>query len=377
MGDFPRAAVDFAKAAAAGIVMLNFAYDALPSRVLFGNGRLASLPHEAAQLGSRALVLATPYQADLANHVAELLDDLCVGVHAKAVQHVPYSTIEAALGVVTAVSADLLIATGGGSTIGLAKGIALETNLPILAIPTTYAGSEMTHIWGISHDGRKTTGRNPIVKPKTVIYDPELIVSLPPALSITSGVNAIAHAVEALYAENANPISSMMAEESIRSLAAGLPLVAQEPNNLEARNSTLYGAWLAATVLDQVGMALHHKLCHTLGGSFGLPHAETHTVMLPYATAYNHRHAPQAMTAIARALACGVADVASSIQAISGNNGGPVSLKELGFRAEDLGKAADIATQNPYYNPRPVLRDDIRALLEEAYHGNSPQGAST
>lgn len=348
----------------------DFTYSALPSRVLFGNGRLSSLPHEAAQLGSRALVLATPYQADLANQVAELLGDLCVGVHAKAVQHVPYSTIEEAMGMVTAISADLLIAAGGGSTIGLAKGIALETNLPILAIPTTYAGSEMTHIWGISRDGRKTTGRNPVVKPKTVIYDPELIISLPPTLSITSGINAMAHAVEALYAENANPISSMMAEESIRSLAAGLPLVAQAPNNLDARSSTLYGAWLAATVLDQVGMALHHKLCHTLGGSFGMPHAETHTVILPYATAYNHSQAPQAMTAISRALSCDVADVPNAIQTISRNNGGPVSLKELGFRAEDLDKAADIATQNPYYNPRPVLRDDIRELLKNAYHGH-------
>ena len=180
----------------------------------------------------------------------------------------------------------------------------------------------------------------------------------------------MAHAVEALYAENANPISSMMAEESIRSLAAGLPLIAQDPTNLDARNSTLYGAWLAATVLDQVGMALHHKLCHTLGGSFGMPHAETHTVILPYATAYNHSHAPQAMASIARALDCDIADVPNAIQAISGQNGGPVSLEELGFHARDLDQAADIATQNPYYNPRPVLRDDIRDLLEKAYHGH-------
>ena len=230
----------------------------------------------------------------------------------------------------------------------------------------------MTPIWGISRDGHKTTGRTPQVKPKTVIYDPELLVSLPPKLSLTSGINAMAHAVEALYAENANPISSMMAEESIRSLAAGLPLVTQTPDNLDARSSTLYGAWLSATVLGQVGMALHHKLCHTLGGSFGMPHAETHTVMLPYATHFNCTATPDAVAAIARALNCDVGDVAGSIQDISRNCGGPVSLKELGFKADDLDMAAEIAMRNRYYNPRPFTQDDIRTLLGRAFEGTRP-----
>lgn len=244
--------------------------------------------------------------------------------------------------------------------------------MPIIAIPTTYSGSEMTPIWGISRDGRKTTGRDPVVMPKMVIYDPELLVSLPPALSITSGINAMAHAVEALYAENANPITSIMAEEGIRGLAQGLPLVAKKPSDIEARSDTLYGAWLSATVLGQVGMALHHKLCHTLGGSFGMPHAETHTVVLPYATAFNGQETPQAMAVIARALDCDAADVAGSIQDIARNNGGPVSLNELGFKAEDLDQAAEIAMQNRYYNPRPFTQDDIRDLLGRAFDGTRP-----
>ena len=331
----------------------NFEFDQLPARVSFGVGRLQTVKSEAQKLGgSKALVLTTKYQVELANQVAELLGELCVGVHAQAVQHVPSTTVDAAVAKVNALHVDLLVAPGGGSTIGLAKGIVLQKPMPILAIPTTYAGSEMTHIWGISKDGRKTTGRDPIVKPSTVIYDPELIVSLPVAMSITSGINAMAHSVEALYAENRNPISSMLAEESVKSLAQGLPLVARDPADLEARSQTLYGSWLAATVLDQVGMALHHKLCHTLGGSFGMPHAEVHTVILPYAIAYNQSHAPEMVAAMARALGCDPADVAGAVQDISRQNGGPVSLKELNFKEADLPKAAEIAMQNRYYNPR-------------------------
>ncbi|MEM7534536.1 MAG: maleylacetate reductase [Chloroflexota bacterium] len=352
---------------------MNFTYDTLASRVLFGAGQLNNIKAEVTHLGAkRVLVLATPRQTELAQHVADLLGDTFIGLNTKAVQHVPYEIVVDSTAEANMHNADLLIALGGGSTIGLAKGIALENGLPILAIPTTYSGSEMTPIWGISRDGHKTTGRAPQVKPKTVIYDPELTVSLPPKLSLTSGINAMAHAVEALYAENANPISLMMAEESIRSLAAGLPLVTQNPTNLDARSSTLYGAWLSATVLGQVGMALHHKLCHTLGGSFGMPHAETHTVILPYATHFNSTAAPEAVSAMARALGCAEHDVAGSIHDISHNHGGPVSLKELGFQEEDLDMAAEIAMRNRYYNPRPFTQDDIRSLLGRAFEGTRP-----
>lgn len=351
----------------------NFEMTQLPSRVLFGPGKLSTVKPEVARLGGRrALVLATKYQVELADQVANRLGNLSVGVHPKAEQHVPYRTVAEAIKQVDRLNVDLLVAPGGGSTIGLAKGIVLERPMPILAIPTTYAGSEMTHIWGISMDGRKMTGRDPIVKPSTVIYDPELLLSLPAPMSITSGINAMAHSVEALYAENRNPISSMMAEESVRSLAKGLPMVAQNLNDVKARTLTLYGSWLAATVLDQVGMALHHKLCHTLGGSFRMPHAEVHTVILPYAIAYNQSHAPDMVEALARALACDPADVAGSVQDISRQNGGPISLRELNFKDGDLAQAAEIAIQNPYYNPRPVIEADIFQLLQNAFKGERP-----
>lgn len=352
---------------------MNFTYNSLPHRVLFGAAMLSKVRAEAEQLGgTRALVLCTPQQTRLAEEVAALLGDLCVGVYNQAVMHVPVETVADALKVVQERDVDLLVTPGGGSTIGLGKGLALETGLPILAIPTTYAGSEMTHIWGLTEGGRKKTGRNPVVKPKSVIYDPLLVMSLPVGMSVTSAINAIAHSVEALYAQNANPITSIMAEESIRALASGLPNVVQNPNDLVARSQTFYGSWLAATVLGSVGMALHHKLCHTLGGSYNMPHAQTHTVVLPYATAYNSSHAPKAMQAIARALDCDIDDVAGSIYDLSHKHGGPVSLKELGFREEDIEDAAHIATQNPYYNPRPVTLEGIRDVFTKAYHGERP-----
>ena len=352
---------------------MNFTYNSLPHRVLFGAGKLGEVKAEAERLGARrALVLSTPHQTALAEEVADLLGDICVGVYDQAVMHVPVETVADALKLVQAREVDLLVTPGGGSTIGLGKGLALETGLPILAIPTTYAGSEMTPIWGLTEGGRKKTGRSPLVKPKSVIYDPKLVMTLPVGMSVTSAINAIAHSVEALYAQNANPITSIMAEESIRALAHGLPQVVENPNDLAARSQTFYGSWLAATVLGSVGMALHHKLCHTLGGTYNMPHAQTHTVVLPYATAYNSSHAPQAMQAIARALDCAVGDVAGSIYDLSHHNGGPTSLRELGFQEQNIAEAAQIATQNPYYNPRPVTQEGIREVFTKAYYGVRP-----
>jgi maleylacetate reductase len=266
---------------------------------------------------------------------------------------------------------DCCVAIGGGSTAGLAKAIALTSGLPILAIPTTYAGSEMTPIWGITEGGVKKTGRDVRVLPKTVIYDPALTLSLPVALTVTSGINAIAHCVEALYSRDANPIISLIAEEGIRALAGSLPKIAKQPADTEGRSLALYGAWLGGVSLGAVGMALHHKLCHTLGGTFNLPHAETHSVVLPHAVAYNTAAAPEAMNRIARAL--GASSATDGLYDLASSLGAPVSLKSLGMRREQLDQAADLAVQNPYYNPRPVTREGIRVLLESAFEGSRPR----
>ena len=350
-----------------------FVYEALPSRVVFGASTLDSLAEEVAKLGAtRALVLCTPEQRAIGADIVLKLGALSAGVFDGAKMHVPIEVAEAARERARRVRADCCVAIGGGSTTGLAKAIALTSGLPILAIPTTYAGSEMTPIWGLTEGGLKKTGRDPRVLPKTVIYDPTLTLSLPVALSVTSGINAIAHCVEALYSKDANPIISLIAEEGIRALAAGLPDVAKQPGNMDARSRALYGAWLGGVSLGAVGMALHHKLCHTLGGTFNLPHAETHTVVLPHAVAYNASAAPQAMERIAREL--GADSAAAGLYDLAKSLGAPVSLASLGMRREQLDQAAELAVQNPYYNPRPVTREGIRALLEDAFDGRRPRG---
>ncbi|MFJ1254228.1 maleylacetate reductase [Cupriavidus sp. CuC1] len=348
-----------------------FVYNGLPSRVVFGAGSLDQLGREIELLGAtRALVLSTPQQRAQAEALAAQLGARAAGVFAEAVMHVPVETARQARAFAAQVGADCAIAIGGGSTTGLGKAIALETSLPIIAIPTTYAGSEMTPIYGLTEGGVKKTGRDLRVLPKTVIYDPALTTSLPPALSLTSGINAIAHAAEGLYAQDANPIISLMAEEGIRALGDGLPRVMDEPADLAARSDCLYGAWLCGAVLGSVGMALHHKLCHTLGGTFNLPHAETHTIVLPHVLAYNRDAAPEAMKRIARALRA--EDAAQAAFDLAHDHGAPTALKDIGLTAADLDVALDLALKNPYWNPRPVERAPLRALLEAAFEGRPP-----
>ncbi|MBV9626654.1 MAG: maleylacetate reductase [Xanthobacteraceae bacterium] len=351
--------------------MRSFTYTQLPGRVVFGVGALDHLPREIELLGAtRALVLSTPEQEVQAENVAKRLGTRCAGVFPRAVMHVPIEVARAARDEAKRLGADCAVAIGGGSTTGLGKAIALESALPILAIPTTYAGSEMTPIYGLTEGGLKKTGRDRKVLPKTVIYDPTLTLGLPVGLSVTSGFNAIAHAAEGLYAEDANPIMSLMAEDGIRALAHGLPAIVKNPKDLEARSECLYGAWLCGAVLGAVGMALHHKLCHVLGGTWNLPHAETHTVVLPHALAYNADAAPDAMRRLERAL--GAPRAAQGVYDLMKALGAPLALKDIGMKQAELDRAAELATTSPYFNPRPIDRQGIRALLDNAFSGRRP-----
>ncbi|MDR7159799.1 maleylacetate reductase [Arthrobacter sp. BE255] len=350
--------------------MKDFQYQALPMRVTFGSGSLKSLPDEVRSLGlQRVLVLSTSFQEDLAREVSEQLGELSAGVHPEAEMHVPVESAHRAREVAKAAGADGYVAVGGGSTTGLGKAIALEFGAPIIAVPTTYAGSEMTPIWGLTAEGEKKTGRDPKVLPTSVIYDPELTLTLPVGMSVTSGFNAIAHAVEALYAPDGSPIISLMAEEGIRALVDALPKIAENPADIEARSDALYGAWLCGATLGATTMSLHHKLCHTLGGTFNLPHAETHTVVLPYALAYNSAHVPDAIAALRRAT--GAQEPASYLRQLSLGLGAPASLRELGLTDNDVETVVEQATRNPYANPRPVTGDGIRALLTAALNGET------
>lgn len=351
--------------------MSPFIYQSSPSRVVFGAGALQHLAREIDALGARrALILSTPEQAASAHHVAELLGGRAAGVFAKAVMHVPVEAAREARTEAVRLGADCAVAIGGGSTTGLGKAIALESGLPILAIPTTYAGSEMTSIYGLTDAGVKKTGRDARVLPRTVIYDPELSLTLPLGMTITSGLNAIAHAAEGLYAHDGNPIVSMLAEEGIRAAAAAMPRLANDPRDIDGRGDMLYSAWLCGTVLGAVSMGLHHKLCHTLGGSFNLPHAEVHTVILPHALAYNAAHAPEAMQRIARAL--GSASAAAGVFDLARRHRAPTALRDIGMPADGLDRAADLAVQNQYPNPRALERAAIRELLQNAFEGVRP-----
>ena len=351
--------------------MKNFVYNGQASRVVFGAGSLQYLGREIDALGARkALVLSTPEQRASAEMIADLLGARAAGVFDRAVMHVPIETAREAREIARQLGADCAVAIGGGSTTGLGKAIALDSGLPILAIPTTYAGSEMTPIYGITESGWKKTGRDARVLPRTVIYDPALTLSLPVGMSVTSGINAIAHAAEGLYALDSNPIMDLMAKEGIAAMGRALPAIKNVANDVQARSDALYGAWLCGTVLGNVGMALHHKLCHTLGGSFNLPHAETHTIVLSHALAYNAAAAPHAMQAIAAALQSSSA--AQAVFDLAKNNGAAVALRDIGMKETDLDKACDIAMQNQYPNPRPLERMAIRQLLQDAFEGVRP-----
>lgn len=362
----------------ANLVMLPFSYQTWPQRIVFEPGGLSRVGAEVDALGARrVLVLCTPGQRDLAERVATLLGERTAAIFDGAVMHVPVEQARQARAQAAQLGADCTLAIGGGSTIGLAKAIALESGLPILAVPTTYSGSEMTPIYGLTDAGLKRTGRDPRVLPRTIIYDPELSQALPPAISVTSGINAIAHAAEGLYAADRNPVSQWMSREGIAALGRALPVIAHaerhpDASRLEARGDALYGAWLCGAVLGSVTAGLHHKLCHTLGGTFNLPHAEVHTVVLPHALAYNAPAARQAMTAIAEALGAPNGNGPRAVYDLAAALGAPTSLRELGLAEADLDHACELALRDQYPNPRPLERDGIRQLLRDAFEGKPP-----
>ncbi|QLC26424.1 maleylacetate reductase [Parasphingopyxis algicola] len=352
----------------------SFVYTARPARVVFGRGTIDRLVEEADMLGiERALVLTTDFQAPEGGRLVERLGRRAAGLFTGAVMHTPVAVTETAMKIFEERDADGIVSFGGGSTTGLGKAIALRNDAPQLVIPTSYAGSEMTAIVGQTEDGKKTTLTSPKVLPETVIYDVDFTLSLLPLMTVTSGMNAIAHAVEALYAENANPVLSLMAEEGIRAMVSALPRLAEGSGetDIEARSDALYGAWLCGTCLGLGGVALHHKLCHVLGGSFDLPHAETHTIILPHALTYNAPAIPDAMQRLRRAMDC--ERPAARLFDIAKQGGAPVALKDLGMPETGIERVADITLDNPYYNPRPLDRQAIVALLRNAWEGGRPE----
>ena len=351
--------------------MSPFIYNGLPARVVFGTGTVQRLPEELDRLkAARTLVLSTPQQLAEAERVVGLIGSRAAGTLPMATMHTPVEVTDQAVEIVRAAQVDAVVAVGGGSTTGLSKAIALRTGIKQVIVPTTYAGSEVTPILGETKNGVKTTQRNMKVLPDTVIYDVNLTLSLPPGLSATSGINAIAHAVEALYAEARNPVISLMAEEGIQALSKALPDIKRDSKGLEARSLALYGAWLCGICFGSVGAALHHRLCHILGGAYNLPHAETHTIVLPHAVAYNASAEPDAMKRIGRAL--GASDPSIGLFNLAKNLGAPTSLAEIGMPEAGIDHITDLVMKSTFYNPRALDRAAIRALLAHAWAGDQP-----
>jgi maleylacetate reductase len=348
-----------------------FTFPGLTTRVVFGHGTLAQVPDEVARLShSRAFVLSTPHQQAEAQALADKLGDRAAGVFASATMHTPVEVTEDAIAAFHAAKADCVVSLGGGSTTGLGKAIAIRTGADQVVIPTTYAGSEMTDILGETAGGEKTTRRDPAIRPEVVVYDVDLTLTLPVALTVTSALNALAHAMEALYAPDRNPVIEAMVREALPAFRDSIPVLIQSPQDRNARTGALYAAWCCSTALGYVSMALHHKLAHVLGGSFGLPHAETHAVLLPHTTAYNEPAVDGLLQPIADTFGHGSA--AKGLWHFAKSVNAPMRLADLGLTAQDLDHAADIATKNPYANPRPVTRDGIRHLLQQAYDGHCP-----
>ena len=348
-----------------------FTCDALPGRVVFGAGAArTALADEVARLGvSRLLLIAAGGGETVARDLAAPLAGRIAGTFTGVRPHVPVEVADAARKQAAAIGADAVLSLGGGSATGTAKAVALTTGLPVIAVPTTYAGSEVTPVWGLSDGERKTTGVDMRVLPRLVIYDPELTVSLPGPLSAASGLNAMAHCVDGFWAPGRNPVSALAAAEAIRVLAVALPAVARDGTDLGARSDLLYGAYLAGSAFAVTGSGLHHKICHVLGGRYGLPHAQTHAIMLPYVLAFNAPGAPDAASRIGQAL--GSEHPASALQALAARLGLPRGLREIGLGEDQLAEAARlIEPVVPADNPVPAGAAALEVLLRHAWAGD-------
>ncbi len=347
------------------------------TRVVFGCGTRRRIPDELARMGLRHVLLVggdDPLR-QVGDELAAALGNTLAARIIEVAQHVPAAAARHAVEVAVRAGVDGVVTIGGGSSTGLAKTVALETGLPVLAVPTTYAGSEMTDIWGRTESADKKTGRDPRVRPRTVVYDVELTLGMPARLTGISGLNALAHCVEAAYDSEADPVTVVLAAEGARALGAALGAAVDDGRNLAARSETLYGAWLAGTALGSARMGVHHRLCHVLGGTFGLPHAETHAVVLPFAVAFNAVAAAPALARIGGVLP-GRDGVAATLWDLGRRVGAPASLAELGLGPADAIRAAEALAAHPGPNPRPVDRCGAHDLLSAALEGTRPPRAA-
>ncbi|MFB2579850.1 maleylacetate reductase [Herbiconiux sp. P15] len=349
---------------------MKFDHRTLPQRVRFGTGDAAgALAAEVSERGARAvMMIAAPSETELARSIASGVD-VALWWHDVA-PHVPIAHADRAREAAREAGVDLVVSVGGGSTTGLAKAIALTERLPIVAVPTTYAGSEATNVWGLTTDSRKTTGVDDVVLPAVVIYDAALTLSLPVELSVASGLNAIAHCIDSMWAPNSDPLNRALAEEGIREIAAALPVLVGDTDDVPARERMLYGAYVSAVAFASAGSGLHHKICHVLGGAYDLPHAQTHSAVLPQVLAFNVAASPEAEQRIARAL--GAPTAVAGLESLYASLPAVRALAEVGYRAESIAESAElILPLVPPSNPRPVDEAALEGILRAALEGRA------
>ncbi|WP_040167245.1 maleylacetate reductase [Microbacterium gorillae] len=347
---------------------ITFTHTTLGQRVLFGTGdAVANVATAVGDLdAARVLIIADAFAKELADEIADRLT--VVARIDDVVQHVPIERADAAEKIAADADVDAIVSIGGGSATGLAKIVALRTGVPIVAVPTTFAGSEATNVWGLTEGNRKTTGSDDRVLPHTVVYDAALSAGMPAHAAVASGLNAVAHAVDGFWAPRADPINAALGTEGLRALAPGLRALVADGEDIDARERVLYGAYLAAVAFASAGSGMHHKICHVLGGAYGLPHAEMHAVVLPYVVAFNAPAAPEAAARISDVL--DGAPAAEGLWQLGRDLGSPVALRDLGFDDADIPEAARLCAEAiPASNPRPVSVAELEALLRAAWAG--------
>ena len=350
--------------------MRDFHYDALAGRIVFGLGKRRELADEVRRLGvSRILLIADQHDSERLEEFHTLLGELRVATFTDVAQHVPEAKASEAIALARNVRADAIVTLGGGSATGFSKAVALELSTPQICVPTTYAGSEMTPIWGVTDGMDKRTGRDLRVLPATVIYDPELTLGLPVEIAGPSAMNALAHAAEGLYAKGANPVTSLVALEAVRVLSTHVPLMCAAPDNIEQRSFVLYGAYLAGSTLAVAGTDLHHRTSHILGGLFNLDHGKMNAVVLPYALAVNKPAIADSYALLSNVLG---GDAARAAYLLARRTGAPRSLAEIGMPFEGIERAVPLIVQSSRQNVRPLNDDEARKFLQAAYQGAPP-----
>ncbi len=367
--------------------MDSFVYRTHRQEIIFAPGALAQIGEAITHSGWTRLVLYASPSMQKAAHIEKIrtaLGNRLVAVYGEVRPHVQDQQVQEAVELAVQCEADAVIGLGGGSPIGMAKAVASRLGeIQVIAIPTTYAGSEMTPVFGITHTDedppRKVTVNDPRIVPSLVVYDPQLTLDLPPELTASTGINALAHCIEALYSKTRNPLSTAAAKEAVGHIQKALLRCYQDGTDVEARSEMLLGSHLAGVSLATVSMGLHHGLCHVLGGSANVPHGLANAILLPHAIRFNADAAATELLPAADVMGAPetyrqqkdrIDALADLISSLIGRMNLPQHLRDVGVNENDLPELARIAFQNKTIqnNPRPVTDvEQLETLLRGAW----------